>query len=256
MKLRNVVAGAFASVFSFGSSTSLVAGSAFFASILVGSTLANATSYFDTDFLAANVTATYVVGTTSDITLTIPCSSCGVGGTAGFQLTALTANNAGAFIGENNWVYDPSVLGPITSISGSIDRALSAPGTPINNAMFRLAIEQGGNIYFTSVPNGTIFSDGTNHTLSGSGLTASNFGLFTAGGFTIPGSQHPDFTQTFEFGYLVLSNVSGAVSSFDNLSITVNSTPLPAALPLFATGLGALGLLGWRRKRKAAASRS
>jgi hypothetical protein len=30
-------------------------------------------------------------------------------------------------------------------------------------------------------------------------------------------------------------------------------TPLPAALPLFATGLGVLGLLGWRRKRKAAA---
>jgi hypothetical protein len=30
-------------------------------------------------------------------------------------------------------------------------------------------------------------------------------------------------------------------------------TPLPAALPLFATGLGALGLIGWRRKRKAAA---
>jgi hypothetical protein len=29
--------------------------------------------------------------------------------------------------------------------------------------------------------------------------------------------------------------------------------PLPGALPLFATGLGALGLLGWRRKRKAAA---
>lgn len=30
-------------------------------------------------------------------------------------------------------------------------------------------------------------------------------------------------------------------------------TPLPAALPLFASGLGALGLLGWRRKRKNAA---
>jgi len=28
------------------------------------------------------------------------------------------------------------------------------------------------------------------------------------------------------------------------------TTPIPAALPLFATGLGALGLLGWRRKRK------
>jgi CHRD domain len=31
-------------------------------------------------------------------------------------------------------------------------------------------------------------------------------------------------------------------------------TPLPAALPLFASGLGALGLLGWRRKRKAIAA--
>ena len=34
---------------------------------------------------------------------------------------------------------------------------------------------------------------------------------------------------------------------------TVTATPLPATLPLFATGLGALGLLGWRRKKKAAA---
>jgi hypothetical protein len=33
-----------------------------------------------------------------------------------------------------------------------------------------------------------------------------------------------------------------------------SAVPLPAALPLFATGLGALGLLGWRRKRKAAAA--
>jgi hypothetical protein len=31
-------------------------------------------------------------------------------------------------------------------------------------------------------------------------------------------------------------------------------TPLPAALPLFATGLGAFGLLGWRRKRKVMAA--
>jgi hypothetical protein len=30
----------------------------------------------------------------------------------------------------------------------------------------------------------------------------------------------------------------------------VDSTPLPGALPLFLTGLGALGLLGWRRRSK------
>jgi hypothetical protein len=31
-------------------------------------------------------------------------------------------------------------------------------------------------------------------------------------------------------------------------------TSLPAALPLFATGLAGLGLLGWRRKKKAIAA--
>jgi uncharacterized protein (TIGR03118 family) len=31
-------------------------------------------------------------------------------------------------------------------------------------------------------------------------------------------------------------------------------TPIPAALPLFATGLAGLGLIGWRRKRKAQAA--
>jgi hypothetical protein len=35
-----------------------------------------------------------------------------------------------------------------------------------------------------------------------------------------------------------------------DITIDVTATPLPAALPLFATGLGGLGLLGWRRKRK------
>jgi hypothetical protein len=32
----------------------------------------------------------------------------------------------------------------------------------------------------------------------------------------------------------------------------LSQVPLPAALPLFASGLAGLGLLGWRRKKKAA----
>jgi hypothetical protein len=37
--------------------------------------------------------------------------------------------------------------------------------------------------------------------------------------------------------------------SFDVIA-SIDATPIPSALPLFMTGLGALGLLGWRRKRK------
>src|SRR5262249_36873363 len=40
----------------------------------------------------------------------------------------------------------------------------------------------------------------------------------------------------------------------DGLFGAINPVPLPGALPLFATGLGALGLLSWRRKRKTQAA--
>jgi hypothetical protein len=50
-----------------------------------------------------------------------------------------------------------------------------------------------------------------------------------------------DHPTSYEFPYIIDNN-------------SVSQTPLPAALPLFAGGLGALGLLGWRRKRKARAA--
>lgn len=37
------------------------------------------------------------------------------------------------------------------------------------------------------------------------------------------------------------------ISTIDS---SASATPLPGTLPLFVSGLGALGLMGWRRKRK------
>jgi hypothetical protein len=47
--------------------------------------------------------------------------------------------------------------------------------------------------------------------------------------------------QGFSFNYAVAGAAPG-------------TTPLPATLPLFATGLGVMGLLGWRRKRRGVAA--
>ena len=49
-------------------------------------------------------------------------------------------------------------------------------------------------------------------------------------------------------GYNVPSN-----TFLSEVSVTPDevATPIPAALPLFATGIGVMGLLGWRRKRRA-----
>jgi hypothetical protein len=51
-------------------------------------------------------------------------------------------------------------------------------------------------------------------------------------------------------GIAVAGNAGLADFAPDNSDATV--TPLPAALPLFASGGGLLGFLGWRRRRKAA----
>jgi len=53
---------------------------------------------------------------------------------------------------------------------------------------------------------------------------------------------------TFKFMQDGINNPTFYVSA-----VLFSPVPLPAALPLFATGLGAMGLLGWRRKRKAQA---
>lgn len=48
----------------------------------------------------------------------------------------------------------------------------------------------------------------------------------------------------------------GALQGGDNFRVeglTVTAVPVPAALPLFATGAGIIGFLGWRRRRKAQA---
>jgi hypothetical protein len=50
------------------------------------------------------------------------------------------------------------------------------------------------------------------------------------------------------------NNLAGLSGPATFTAITTPTTPLPAALPLFATGLGALGLLGWRRTRKSRVS--
>jgi hypothetical protein len=68
----------------------------------------------------------------------------------------------------------------------------------------------------------------------------------------------------FSFGADIVANLYSVGSSFflsvddpssfwnpgDPGTLQVTATPIPAALPLFATGLGLVGLLEWRRKRR------
>jgi hypothetical protein len=76
-------------------------------------------------------------------------------------------------------------------------------------------------------------------------LSGQNFELETSGLFSLIGGD------SYILTFLGLSTSGDHTVFIDSVSIDLMATPLPAALPPFATGLGALGLLGWRRKRKA-----
>jgi hypothetical protein len=104
--------------------------------------------------------------------------------------------------------------------------------------------------------------------LSGIGLAASvaaaNAG---SGGYvgaadiaieTIEDVTHGDIRKLVELGTW-LEDWNGALKytqsfgSYNCPGACVSPTPLPAALPLYGVGLGAIGLLSWYRKRKSKA---
>ena len=117
-----------------------------------------------------------------------------------------------------------------------------------------------------------MFGPGTSTSVPGQSLSASDlpanghataigagatFGLSKVFFDVAPGAPAEILSIVFNTSSTSASDPNGAPISlnFSNGEITiVSATPLPAALPLFATGLGALGLFGWSRKRKNAAA--
>jgi hypothetical protein len=62
-----------------------------------------------------------------------------------------------------------------------------------------------------------------------------------------------EYVNGINFGSLP-TDQEGNPDNFGTYTVSVTATPLPAALPLFAGGLGLLGLFGRRRKQKAEAA--
>ena len=125
-------------------------------------------------------------------------------------------------------------FGPIGSLGGISQNLATTAGTQYRIDLFLLP-DGGTPSAFSVTFGGTTLTSLTNLAASSSFIQFTFLATATSAN-TVLGLNFRD-----DPGFMFLDDVS------------VNNVPLPAALPLFATGLGALGLLSWRRKRKAAA---
>jgi len=93
------------------------------------------------------------------------------------------------------------------------------------------------------------FNTTTDQFVVGGSATGSAGQLWNFSSTTSVGFGSGNFQQGVSIGS---STLLGPIP-VGNSTLSATLVPLPATLPLFATGLAAIGLLGWRRKRKARA---
>jgi uncharacterized membrane protein len=179
-------------------------------------------------------------------------------------------NNSGQIVGT----YSTAPGAAVNSFlySGGIYTTIAVPGATVTQAY---GINDAGQVvgnYYDGTGHIFLYSGGTYTTLSYPGTGGDPFGINNRGQFTgyffgspcssIGGSDcgflYNSATMTYmalrypgaQFTFANGINDAGQIAGYAEIS----NVPLPAALPLFATGLGALGLLGWRRKRENAAN--
>ena len=203
--------------------------------------------------LSGQASAATILDTTNSHSMLIP-PVAGVGNgvviesSCGATLSAaipFTLSSAGTIQSVQAYIYEFVGLSSVTI------GIMSNTGTNVPN----------GTFIDSSIVAGTPSPTGPINLTPNWSLAAGTYWLAAVG---TPGALEWQ-TLNGAIGGYAIGNGTGSAGSWTGVSgelepmalITgtvsgVSPVPLPATLPLFATGLGALGLLGWRRKKKAA----
>jgi hypothetical protein len=166
-----------------------------------------------------------------------------------------TAPISGTLLSFTLYLNPPNFGDPVSALYGAVS---AWNGSGINSIAWQSSTIPGGSSSFTFSPTLSVTA-GQQYVAFLSVYGLSSFQSFGIGQMPIA-AQGSSFIDGFTFwGYSgtpftsAWSWPASANPEFNwvEFSATIDPTPLPTALPLFATGIGALGLLGWRRKRKA-----
>ena len=148
-----------------------------------------------------------------------------------------TVGNASAYIEGLYSLTDSKIILVVRNNTGSVLNSIGVSEVTLNtDHWFRL------NATFTNQGNNQILYTGSFFDLGVDGNSSA--ALLTTLSFSFENDPMTSVDNAYA-GFSALAD--GGIARADNFVIP--QTPLPAALPLFATGLGVLGLLSWRRRR-------
>lgn len=215
------------------------------------------------DFLIGNTTVA-ISGTTMTVTIVTP-----------YALTM--TSNGGAGAGGYYTQIGSLFIAPGSTTNGAIITPTYVATAPLSGATIgSTTAGSWGNVgtiqtaYFpfttdtTSPANGFIFGAPNTTTgyipvqatVSGAALGTDSVKVADVGGvgeiiFTLnDASGFALLSPSFNIEWAITCANGVYVNNFTTSTTELTPTPLPAALPLFASGAGFLGLLNWRRKRK------
>jgi hypothetical protein len=205
---------------------------------------------------AATITATFkgTVASGLDTTGVFGTPGADLAG-AGYSLVYTVDPTVGAYSTYNGTIGDPALSGDqifqgisaVLTINGH-SYAFTGTGAPPGN--FDLAgTKPGYGMVAYQFQNPTVVSQ-VNAFLSTDNPPGFPSSVFSAVAIT----DCPSGSCSFYGSYIIpISSAAFLSGSLNFGSLTVTTTPIPAALPLLVSALGGLGFVGWRRKQTAAA---
>jgi hypothetical protein len=183
--------------------------------------------------------------------------------TSGRSRISIACALAGAFFATSASATVYSV--DIQADTGDITGTLSVTGTTVTDftgtasgfgfgGIFDGPVTLGQNSGGPSFTGDDQWAGAPYYVTEGDGTTGGGW-LLTNGAYNF---RVYDYVDTFnnygdQLAWFVSSGYNPAMITV-SATISMSETPLPAALPLFVSGLGALGLFGWRRTRKSVAA--
>jgi hypothetical protein len=145
---------------------------------------------------------------------------------------SLTLN---ALVGTTGGMGSLAITIPSTSTGGSVSVASGSLTGSINIAGATIALGSSSSLFYVV--------DGSSVFLSG----------LLSGQSPVPGGTDSIVSLTLGNNGLYIFTDSANASLNSSGSVSVSQTPLPTSLPLLATGLGIIAMIGWYRKRKVGA---